>query len=111
MENMGVKLNDPYEFKNEFISIRFQNGLPPEVGINGVRAEDVIDVLIAKLQHYQVGNLACAENEEALSSLRIARDALVRRRQRRQIQGVYNTLSPHSDRTEDLHEEFSATGA
>lgn len=108
---MGVKLADPYEYRNEFISIRFQNGLPPEVGINGVRAEDVIDVLIAKLNLYQQGNLACRENEQALESLQIARDALVRRRQRRQMQGVYNTLAPHADRTEDLHEEFSATGA
>ena len=106
-----MKLTNPYEFKNEFISIRFQNGLPPEVGINGVRAEDVIDVLIAKLLNYQDGNLACKENEQALESLQIARDALVRRRQRRQLQGVYNTLAPHADRTEDLHEEFSATGA
>ncbi len=104
-------MTDPYEFRNEFISIRFQNGLPPEVGINGVRAEDVIDVLVAKLEHYQSGELACQENEEALASLRIARDALVRRRQRRQMQGVFNTHSPHVDRTEDLHDEFSATGS
>ncbi|OWU65244.1 MAG: hypothetical protein CBB60_005665 [Armatimonadetes bacterium Cent15-Ar3] len=108
---MGMKLTNPYEFKNEFVSIRFQNGLPPEVGINGVRAEDVIDVLISKLELYQQGTLACKENEEALASLLVARDALVRRRQRRQLQGVYNTLAPHADRTEDLHEEFSATGA
>lgn len=108
---MGVKLSDPYEFRSEFISIRFQNGLPPEVGINGVRAEDVIDVLIAKLSLYQQGDLACKENEQALESLTVARDALVRRRQRRQMQGVYHTLAPHADRTEDLHEEFSATGA
>ncbi len=108
---MGVQLTNPYEFKSEFISIKFQNGLPPDVGINGVRAEDVIDVLIAKLEAYQHGNLACKENEQALDSLQIARDALVRRRQRRQLQGVYNTLAPHADRTEDLHEEFSATGA
>lgn len=111
MDIMGVKLTDPYEFRNEFISIRFQNGLPPEVGINGVRAEDVIDVLIAKLTLYQQGDLACKENEQALESLTVARDALVRRRQRRQMQGVYHTLAPHADRTEDLHEEFSATGA
>jgi hypothetical protein len=111
MESMGVKLTDPYEFQNEFISIRFQNGLPPEVGINGVRAEDVIDVLIAKLNLYQNGELACKENDQALESLTIARDALVRRRQRRQTQGVYHTLTPHADRTEDVHEEFSATGA
>jgi hypothetical protein len=101
----------PYAYESEFMKIVFQHGLPPEVGINGVRGEDVIDVLLSKLNHYQAGDMACRENEEAIKSLQNARDMLVSRRQRRVLQGVFHTMKPHAERTEDMHEEFSATGA
>lgn len=109
MENVEAKAMALIE--TEFLRIQFQQGLPHEVGINGVRIEDVLDVLIAKLNLYQEGSLACRENEEALSGLVSARDAMVRRRQRRMMQGVFNTMNPHAERTEDLDQDFSATGA
>ena len=109
MENVEVKAMALIE--TEFLRIQFQQGLPHEVGINGVRIEDVLDVLIAKLNLYQEGPLACRENEEALTGLVTARDAMVRRRQRRMMQGVFNTMNPHAERTEDLDQDFSATGA
>ena len=93
------------------MAIRFQQGLPPEVGINGVRVEDVVDVAVAKLETYQIGDLACSENAEAIQALLAAKDALKRRRQRRMLQGVFNTHTPHMERTEDVLDEFSATGA
>lgn len=98
-------------YDSEYIRIKFQSGLPPEVGINGTRVEDVIDILIQKLEAYQLGTVPCKENEEALTSLRTARDAMARRRQRRMVQGVFNTMAPHAERTEDIHHEFSATGS
>lgn len=98
-------------FESEFIRIQFQQGLPPEVGINGARIEDVVDIVIAKLEAYQGGELACKENEEAIRSLIQVKDAMARRRQRRMLQGVFNTMAPHQERTEDIHDEFSATGA
>lgn len=104
-------LADPYRFENEFMSVRFQQGLPPEVGINGARVEDVIDLAIAKLETYQSGLLSCSENAEAIQALQASKDALKRRRQRRMLQGVFNTMSPHVERTEDVLDEFSATGA
>lgn len=104
-------LVNPYRFESSFMTIQFQKGLPPEVGINGVLAEDVIEVAMAKLESYQLGQLACTENEEAIQALTNAKDALKRRRQRRMLQGVFNTLAPHQERTEDVLDEFSATGA
>lgn len=98
-------------FDSEFIRIKFQTGLPPEVGVNGAKVEDVIDILCQKLEAFQLGSLPCKENEEALKHLQMARDAMVRRRQRRVLQGVYHTMTPHAERTEDMVEEFSATGA
>jgi hypothetical protein len=104
-------LVNPYRFESSFMTIQFQKGLPPEVGLNGVLVEDVIEVSIAKLESYQLGMLACSENEEAIMALNAAKDALIRRRQRRMLQGVFNTLTPHQERTEDVLDEFSATGS
>lgn len=106
----SLKVN-PYGFQNEYMTIKFQQGLPPDVGLNGVRIEDVIEVAIAKLETYQDGLLSCSENAEAIQALESAKDALRRRRERRMLQGVFNTLVPHVERTEDVLDEFSATGA
>jgi hypothetical protein len=107
----SAMLVNPYRFENKFMTIQFQQGLPPEVGLNGVQVEDVIEVALAKLESYQLGLLSCSENEEAMHALNVAKDALKRRRQRRMLQGVFNTMTPHQERTEDVHDEFSATGA
>ena len=104
-------LVNPYRFENNFMTIQFQKGLPPEVGLNGVLVEDVIEVAVAKLESYQLGMLACSDNEEAILALNSAKEALLRRRKRRMLQGVFNTLTPHQERTEDVLDEFSATGA
>jgi hypothetical protein len=95
-----------------FIRVVFQRGLPPEVGINGCRVEDVIGIAIDRLLHYQQTPLACEENVEALHFLSEARESLVRRRQRREAQGVLNTMERHEPvRTEDEEEDFSATSS
>jgi hypothetical protein len=95
-----------------FISVAFQRGLPREVGINGCRIEDVVDIAVQKLAEFQNGPLACEENAEAIRYLKLAKQCLYERIQRRQEQGVWNTMSAHeTHRTEDSHEDFSATGA
>jgi hypothetical protein len=95
-----------------FIRLTWQKGIPSKTGVNGCRVEDVLDVAVEKLRTYQEGPLACEENAEALRSLLQAVTALQSRRQRRQEQGVLNTMEAHeSERTEDMEEDFSATGA
>lgn len=99
-------------FVTDFIQVAFQRGLPKEVGINGCRIEDVIDVAVLKLSQFQNGPLACEENAEAIRYLKLAKQCLYERIQRRQEQGVWNTMSAHeTHRTEDAHDDFSATGA
>lgn len=78
-----------------FINIIFQHGHPNEVGINGCRIEDVIDVLVDHLLAFQGRDLACEENAEALEHLHFAREAMLRRRRLREHQGVVNTQKPH----------------
>lgn len=98
--------------EHPFIRVVFQNGFPKEVGINGCRVENVIDVALERLERYQSGPLACPENEAAIRHLRQAREDLELRQRRRQEQGVLNTLSQHETiRTEDEDDDFSATGS
>src|SRR5688500_16059912 len=78
-----------------FIKITFQHGHPDQVGINGCRIEDVIDVLTEKLLAFQGRDLACEENAQALEHLDLAREALLMRRRRREQQGVLWTQRPH----------------
>ena len=78
-----------------FINIVFQHGHPNEVGVNGCRVEDVIDVLVDHLLAFQGRDLACEENATALEHLYHAREAMLLRRRRREQQGVLNTQRPH----------------
>lgn len=78
-----------------FISIIFQHGHPNEVGVNGCRIEDVIDVLVDHLLAFQGRDLACEENAQALEHLHFAREAMLTRRRRREQQGVLNTQKTH----------------
>jgi len=98
--------------ESEFVRVVYQSGLPTQVGVNGCRPEDVIDIVVDKLEKYQHGPLACEENREAMRFLKLAKQSLNQRIQRRQDQGVWNTMTRHqTTRTEDEHDDFSSTGA
>lgn len=106
--------NDPSgeTVERPFLTVTWQRGLPTEAGVNGCRVDDVLDLAAEKLRAYQSGPLACEENADALSAIDAALASLGERRRRRTDQGVLNTMSPHeSERTEDVDEDFSATGA
>ncbi len=79
------------------INITFQHGHPSEVGVNGCRIEDVIDVLVDKLLNFQGRDLACEENATALYHLDLAREALLLRRRRREQQGVLGSPQKHQN--------------
>ncbi|MCH8978824.1 MAG: hypothetical protein IH945_06225 [Armatimonadetes bacterium] len=80
----------------ENIKITFQHGHPTDVGVNGCRIEDVIDVLVDKLLDFQGRDLACDENATALYHLDLAREALLLRRRRREQQGVVGSPQQHA---------------
>ncbi len=82
-------------YETEFIRVVYQHGHPNEVGVNGCRVEDVIDVAVKRLLDFQGRDLACKENAEALEHLYQAREALIRRRRQRESQGVLNTNQAH----------------
>jgi hypothetical protein len=95
-----------------FIRVVFQKGFPSQVGINGCRVQDLLQVAISRLGEYQQGPLACEENDQAIAHLNAAIEAMEHRIRRRHEQGVLNTMSPHETmRTEDQDDDFSATGS
>jgi hypothetical protein len=78
-----------------YIKITFQHGSPDKVGINGCRIEDVIEIISEKLLDFQGRDLSCDENAEALYHLDLAREALVLRRRRREMQGLLSSSKRH----------------
>ena len=78
----------------QYIHIKFQEGPVKEAGVNGAQIEDVIDVLVERLQGFQQ-ILPCRENEMAIMKLEEARLWLNERTRKRQAQGVEGTNQPH----------------
>lgn len=76
------------------VRIKFQEG-PVADGINGCRMEDVLEVLIARLEQLNAGPLRCRENACAKTHLEEARFWLRERTRKRQEQGVEGTDAPH----------------
>ncbi len=71
--------------------IVFQNGPIGEVGVNGLTNETLLDILIDRMNGFQCGPYATADNEEALDALLYAQIALQRRTRARMARGVEGT--------------------
>jgi len=71
--------------------IRFQNGPIAEVGVNGITHEALLAILIDRMEGFQAGPYASADNQEALDAMRTAQTALQRRTLARMARGVEGT--------------------
>ena len=78
-----------------FIEIKFQEGPIKEVGNNGCQIEDVIDVLVTRLEGFQKESFRCGENALAITKLEEAKLSLLERTRKRQAQGVEGTMQAH----------------
>lgn len=79
---------------SEYINIKFQEGPIGEVGVNGGQIEDVIDLLVGRLQGFQQ-TFPCRENALAITKLEESRLWLNERTRKRQSQGVEGTNQAH----------------
>lgn len=77
------------------INLKFQLGVVPSVGPNGVTLEALLAVCQHRLEHFQAGQFACAENAEALHHIQRALAALHRRTDNRIEQGIEGTNLQH----------------
>lgn len=75
-----------------FATVSFQNGAIKESGVNGCYNEDLIAIVIDRLQGFQSGKFTCGENEDALYHLNKALEYLRSRTDDRIKRGVEGTL-------------------
>ncbi|AYJ75222.1 hypothetical protein BSP36_135 [Bacillus phage BSP36] len=78
-------------FVTALAEIDFQSGPIKENGVNGVMNEDLLAIVITRLQHFQNSEFSCRENEMALTKLEEALMWLNKRRDERKQRGVLGT--------------------
>lgn len=71
--------------------VLFQNGPIAEAGVNGLTHEALLAILIDRLECFQNGPFANGYNATALSSLKVAQEALLARTRHRMARGVEGT--------------------
>lgn len=71
--------------------VLFQNGPIAEAGVNGLTHEVLLAILIDRLECFQNGPFANPYNATALSSLKVAQEALLARTRHRMDRGVEGT--------------------
>jgi hypothetical protein len=76
---------------DEFGHVKFQIGPIKETGVNGCQNEDLIAIVVDRLQCFQKGDFACRENEKALTKLQEALHWLNHRTADREQRGVEGT--------------------
>lgn len=91
----GSNASDPFTARHgapsQHTTILFQNGPIPEKGVNGITQEVLLAIVADRLQAFQNGPYACAENGEALDHVLKAQEALLNRTRARMARGVEGT--------------------
>jgi len=75
----------------QLATVNFQNGPIKEAGVNGCHNEDLLAIVIDRLEHFQKGSFACRENALALTKLEEAMHWLRHRTSAREARGVEGT--------------------
>jgi len=98
MDEKGAgNANHQYEVipanENGFVlgKIAFQNGPIKENGVNGIANEDLIAIVIDRLQGFQAGDYKCRDNAVAITKLEEALMWLRKRTNEREARGVEGT--------------------
>jgi len=92
-EVLRVPLKDDPEWwpRKVLGKIHFQEGPIKEHGVNGVNNEDLIAMVICRLEHFQKSEFACRENALAITKLEEALLWLRKRTMGREKRGVEGT--------------------
>ena len=90
-EYQVLDVKGPGEPNTIFAKISFQNGPVKEAGVNGCHQEDLMAVVIDRLECFQAGPYCCEENEQALALMYHALWWLRRRTNKRVARGVEGT--------------------
>ena len=68
--------------------IHLQEGPIKEVGVNGVRDEDLLTIVLTRLEAFQGSEFNCIENQEAINGIREALESLQNRTLKRYSRDV-----------------------
>lgn len=92
------KYNAPHHFNVEtaegnyhLCHVDFQEGPIKEVGVNGVANEDLLLMVLCRLEAFQKSEYRCQENDDAIVAITEAVNALRRRTTYREIREVEGT--------------------
>jgi hypothetical protein len=88
-----VAVNDVVTFGRKRVvgEVNFQKGAIHEAGVNGVMNEDLIAMIITRLESFQNSEYKCEENATAILHLEAALAALRERTDKRVARGVEGT--------------------
>ena len=75
----------------EYSRVKFQKGPVKENGINGCHQEDLLTIVIDRLESFQEGEFRCRENALAITKIQEALHWLNHRTEDRQKRGVEGT--------------------
>lgn len=92
------KYNAPHHFmvveeeSNEaLVYVDFQKGPVKEVGLNGCQHEDLIKMILIRLENFQKSEYACEENAKAIEYLNKTLEIMESRTKNREARGVEGT--------------------
>ena len=90
--------NAPHNFKvknanakEDLLEVHFQEGPIKECGVNGVCNEDLIAMVICRLEHFQKSPFKCRENAVAITKLEESLMWLRKRTTIREMKGIEGT--------------------
>lgn len=86
-----VKPADPWHRMENLSEVIFQKGPIKDHGVNGVHNEDLIGMVICRLEHFQKSEFSCRENAMAITKLEEALLWLRKRTIGRENRGVEGT--------------------
>lgn len=87
-----VQANEEYG-ERCLTTIKFQNGAMKEADLNGVFNEDLIIIVIHRLECFQESKFNCKENQEAIGHLEDALKSLRARTNKRRENGTIGTMA------------------
>jgi hypothetical protein len=82
----------------EYAKVKFQNGPIKEFGVNGIHQEDLLVIVLDRLQSFQAGEFNCRENALAITKIEEALHWLRHRTDDRNKQGVEGTNKHRGDK-------------
>lgn len=83
-----VEVNDPCSPPKPLTLVSFQNGPIKEFGVNGCQNEDLLAIVVDRLEGFQSGTFSCRENAIALTHIQTALMWLNKRTSDRHNRGV-----------------------